>query len=166
MDEGKIREYAALMKELDLTGIEINEKKGTIRLERRGGISISPDILRAQNGAAACGPKEAYGAFGDNAGDGAGIGAFENASGCGSSDGGADGISSPMVGVFYSAPAKDAEPFVHPGDSVKKGQVVCIIESMKLMNEIQAEEDCVIAKALVNDGESVEYGTKLFAVTA
>ncbi|NLL52822.1 MAG: acetyl-CoA carboxylase, biotin carboxyl carrier protein [Peptococcaceae bacterium] len=72
-------------------------------------------------------------------------------------------IASPIVGTFYIAPAPGATPFVQPGSKVKKGQTVCIIEAMKLMNEIQADEDMEIIEVLVADGEMVEYGQPLFA---
>lgn len=73
-------------------------------------------------------------------------------------------INSPMVGTFYKSSAPDADPFVNTGDSVQKGDVLCIIEAMKLMNEIEAEENCKIVKVLVNDGDMVEYGQPLFEI--
>ena len=73
-------------------------------------------------------------------------------------------ILSPMVGTFYSAPAPGAEPFVKVGDVVSKGQVVCIIEAMKLMNEIEAEVSGKITKILAEDGKPVEYGQVLMYV--
>ena len=73
-------------------------------------------------------------------------------------------ILSPMVGTFYSAPSPGAKPFVQVGDVVSKGQVVCIIEAMKLMNEIEAEVSGKITKILVEDGKPVEYGQVLMYV--
>ncbi len=73
-------------------------------------------------------------------------------------------ITAPIVGTFYRKPAPDAEPFVEVGDRVEKGQVVCIIEAMKLFNEIESEVSGVIRKILVEDGEPVEYGQPLFLV--
>lgn len=73
-------------------------------------------------------------------------------------------IKSPLVGRFYVAPAEDADTFVHVGDSVKKGQVVAIVEAMKLMNDIESEFDGVIEEVLVENGATVEYGQKLFRV--
>lgn len=75
-------------------------------------------------------------------------------------------VTSPLVGTFYTAPAEDAEPFVKVGDTVKKGQVVAIVEAMKLMNEIESEVDGVIAEVLVKNGEMVDYGKPLFRVKA
>ncbi len=73
-------------------------------------------------------------------------------------------IDAPMVGVFYKAPAPDADPYVKVGQHISKGDIICIIEAMKLMNEIKAEEDGVIADILVKDGEIVEFGKPMFAL--
>ena len=73
-------------------------------------------------------------------------------------------VKSPMVGTFYSKSSPNAEPFVKVGDKVKKGQVVCIVEAMKLMNEIECEFDGEITEILVKDGEMVEYGKPLFKI--
>jgi len=73
-------------------------------------------------------------------------------------------ITSPMVGTFYRSPAPDAEPFVESGDSVAIGQTVCIIEAMKLMNEIEAEFKGRIVQILVENAQPVEFGQKLFMV--
>ena len=73
-------------------------------------------------------------------------------------------MTSPIVGTFYSAPSPDADPFVRVGDRVKKGQVLCIIEAMKLMNEIEARAAGRVAKVLVENGQPVEYGQALFLV--
>lgn len=73
-------------------------------------------------------------------------------------------INSPMVGTFYQAPSPGASPFVKVGQSVKKGDTICIIEAMKIMNEIEAEFDCRIVEKLVEDGQPVEFGMTLFAV--
>ena len=73
-------------------------------------------------------------------------------------------ITSPMVGTFYRAPAPNADPFVEIGDVVKKDQTLCIIEAMKLMNEIESDADGVVAAIYVENGKPVEYGQKLFAI--
>lgn len=71
-------------------------------------------------------------------------------------------IKSPMVGVFYAAPSPDAKPFVAVGSKVKKGDVVCIVEAMKLMNEISAEFDGEVVDVCVHNGDVVEFGQTLF----
>ena len=73
-------------------------------------------------------------------------------------------VKSPIVGTYYDAPSPDAPPFVKVGDSVDVGQVLCIIESMKLMNEIEAEIAGTIVHKLAENGRPVEYGEALFAI--
>jgi acetyl-CoA carboxylase biotin carboxyl carrier protein len=73
-------------------------------------------------------------------------------------------VKSPIVGTYYDAPAPGAPPFVKVGDSVEPGQVLCIIESMKLMNEIESEVAGIVAAKLVENGRAVEYGEALFAI--
>jgi acetyl-CoA carboxylase biotin carboxyl carrier protein len=73
-------------------------------------------------------------------------------------------LKSPIVGTYYEAPSPGAPPFVKVGDSVKEGQVLCIIEAMKLMNEIEADVSGVIAKMFVPNGSPVEYGMPLFGI--
>ena len=73
-------------------------------------------------------------------------------------------ITSPIVGTFYRSPSPEALSFIEIGQKVKKGQVLCIIEAMKLMNEIECEADGIVVKALVDNGQTVEYGEPLFLV--
>ncbi len=74
-------------------------------------------------------------------------------------------MTSPMVGTFYLKPSPNAEPYVKVGQKVKKGDVLCIIEAMKLMNEIESEYDGIVEEILVKDSESVEYGQPLFRIS-
>lgn len=73
-------------------------------------------------------------------------------------------VKSPMVGTYYSAPSPDSSPFVSEGDSIKEDQVLCIIEAMKVMNEIKSDCSGTVVKVLVANGEAVEYGEPLFHV--
>jgi acetyl-CoA carboxylase biotin carboxyl carrier protein len=73
-------------------------------------------------------------------------------------------VKSPIVGTFYEAPGPGALPFVKPGDQVAAGQVLCIIEAMKLMNEIESDASGEVVKVLVNNNQPVEYGQPLFAI--
>ena len=73
-------------------------------------------------------------------------------------------VTSPIVGTFYRSPSPDADPYVEEGESVKKGQVLCIVEAMKLMNEIESEVDGRLVKILVESTKSVEYGQALFLI--
>ena len=137
MKEEAIRKYAGLMKELDLTGLEVKEDGYELRLERGGRPApqmetyIVPESSPAQ-----------------------------------SEEQKADGtiIKSPMVGVFYAAPAENAEPFVKVGSTVKKGDTLCLIEAMRLMNEIAAEESGTILEIYATNGKIVEYGAPLFRI--
>ncbi len=80
------------------------------------------------------------------------------------SDAGLHIITSPIVGTFYRSPSPETGPFVNVGDRVTKGKVLCIIEAMKLMNEIESDADGVITRIYPANGQPVEYGEKLFAV--
>jgi acetyl-CoA carboxylase biotin carboxyl carrier protein len=77
---------------------------------------------------------------------------------------GAHVLTSPIVGTFYAAPAPDAEPFVRVGDRVRQGQVLCIIEAMKLMNEIESDTDGTIAEVYPKNAQPVEFGEPLFSI--
>ena len=145
MNEAEIRRYAELMQELGLTGLEITQGEAKVRLERsapagREAVYAMPDapVQMVQNPQNAPNPQSTA-----------------KADGCVS-------VTSPLVGVFYAAPAEDAKPFVTVGDRVTKGQTLCIVEAMKLMNEIAAEEDGVIEEICVTNGQVVEFGTELF----
>ena len=138
MKETDIRKYAGLMKELGLTGLELTDGNGTVRLERAVPAQAEKTVYAVPETSSAP------------------VQAAENR----------DYISvkSPIVGVFYAAPAEKAESFVKAGDPVNKGQTLCIIEAMKRMNEIVAEEDGVISEVCVTNGQVVEYGTELFRI--
>jgi acetyl-CoA carboxylase biotin carboxyl carrier protein len=73
-------------------------------------------------------------------------------------------VKSPIVGTFYGSPSPGAAPFVTPGDHVQKGQVICIVEAMKLMNEIESDASGEIVRCLVVNGQPIEYGQPLFAI--
>lgn len=94
-------------------------------------------------------------------GSAAGMAAGADAAGAIASD---KVVTSPLVGTFYNSPSPDAEPFAKVGDTVKKGQVLGIIEAMKLMNEIESEYDGIVEAVLVNNEEVVEYGQPLFRI--
>lgn len=73
-------------------------------------------------------------------------------------------VKSPLIGTFYTAPSEDAKPFVSVGDSVEEGQILAIVEAMKLMNEIESDFAGTIAEILVENGDTVEYGQPLFVI--
>lgn len=142
MKETDIRRYAGLMRELGLTGLEITEDNKVVRLER----NTAPQDMAAPRSPA---PQAAKGDSVPERGISPDSESLLS-------------VKSPMVGVFYASPAENASPYVSAGDRVSKGQVLCIIEAMKLMNEIVAEEDGIIEEVCVTNGQIVEYGTELF----
>ncbi len=176
MNEAEIRKYASLMRELDLTGIEIDEKQGVIRLERErdgaGAGSLLADAAPAQNAAASGmqGSAAPYSAAQYSAGAQysplSEAPAFEAKPQAAQNYAAAnlESVKSPTVGIFYAAPAENADPYVKAGDTVHKGDVLCIIEAMKLMNEVLAEKDGVIEEICAQNGQVVEYGTELFRI--
>ncbi len=133
MKETDIRKYAELMKELGLTGLEINHNNSKVRLECAT-VATSTAVIDLPVQSSSKEEKNYI------------------------------SINSPIVGVFYAAPAEDADPYVKTGDAVRKGQTLCIVEAMKLMNEIIAEEDGIISEICVTNGQVVEYGTELFRI--
>ncbi len=148
MDLKRVRELLRLMEEHELAEIEVESKGLKIRLRKEGlGARDNPDApvpASASRAAREAGAPEAA----DPA---------EEANAC--------TITSPIVGTFYRAPSPDAEQFVETGDPVEADTIVCIVEAMKVMNEVKAEVSGSILKALVENGNAVEYGQPLFLVS-
>ena len=138
MKETNIRKYAELMKELGLTGLEITEENSKVRLERSLA-APAEETLYSVPGAAA-----------------------NKQTAAGSKD--YISVKSPIVGIFYTAPAENADPYVSIGDTVKKGQTLCIVEAMKLMNEIESEFDGTVKAILVKNGDLVEFDQPMFVI--
>ena len=136
MSEVDIRKYAQLMGEYGLTGLEFRSAGDTIRLERN--VASAPIFPPAPVAANASAP------------------VTENADPV--------SVTSPMVGVFYRAPAENAEPYVKVGDTVRAGTVLCLVEAMKMMNEITAECDGTIAEICVENGQVIDFGRELFKI--
>ena len=144
MNEKDIRKYATLMKELELTALEFSDENNkVIRLERAASyvavpqqtVISSTEVEKLEVGETSV-PQ--------------------------SSD--IISVKSPIVGVFYAAPTENAEAFVNLGEKVEKGATLCIVEAMKLMNEIHAPESGIIEKICVTNGQMVEFGTELFRI--
>lgn len=135
MNETEIRKYAELMKELGLTGLEITAENSRVRLERSMGAPIPETISVVPPARQETTDDPDY-----------------------------ISVRSPMVGVFYTAPAENAAPYVAVGDRVSRGQILCIVEAMKLMNEIPAEAMCVVREVCVENAQPVEFGQPLFYV--
>lgn len=141
----EVKALAEIMKENGLTRVEIKfDEDFEIKLERA--VCASEKTASAPISAAPTAVKEAA--------DSAASMEIK----------GTAAVKSPMVGVFYSAPSPGEEPFVKVGDKVKKGDVLCIVEAMKLMNEIAAEQDGEIVEVCAEDGGLVEYGQTLFVI--
>ncbi|MBS0195466.1 MAG: acetyl-CoA carboxylase biotin carboxyl carrier protein [Planctomycetes bacterium] len=145
MEIAKLKDLVALMKANDLTEVELRGDKESIVIKRGGAPApvqyaapaqapVAPAVPAAPAAPAAPAPVAG------------------------------PAIESPMVGTFYSAPNPDAAPFVKVGQSVTPDTVVCIIEAMKVFNEIKAEKSGVVESVLAKNGQSVEFGQKLFAL--
>lgn len=148
IDIAKIKELVTLMTENDLSEVEIKDDKSGISIKRGG---AAPVIQYASAPAPA--PQHAAPASNNGAPATAPTPAGPQAS-----------IDSPMVGTCYLAPNPDAAPFVKVGQSVTPDTVVCLIEAMKVFNEIKAEKSGVVEQILVKTGQAVEFGQKIFAV--
>lgn len=135
MNEANIRKYANLMNELGLTGLEITENNTVVRLERTPVAQPAAIVSTASTPPL---PAEEIRDY--------------------------ISLRSPIVGVFYAAPAENADPYVSVGDRIREGQTLCIIEAMKLMNEIPAECSGEIIEICVENGQAVDYGCELFRV--
>ena len=146
-----IKDIKALVKILEssnLTSIEVGDGDNRICLRREGAVAPVPaPAVYARAAEPVYRPVEATDEP-DRAGN------FQNAG----------EITSPLVGVYYASPAPDAKAFVAPGSKVKKGDVLCIIEAMKLMNEITADRDGEIVDVCAENGQIVEYGQTLFRI--
>jgi oxaloacetate decarboxylase alpha subunit len=142
MDLKELKALLKLMEAGDLEELEVEEAGKRVRLRRRG-LPISPASMVYPASVHASPPPAAA-----TAPDATGL----------------TPIASPMVGTFYRAPAPEAPPYVSEGDAIAKGTVVCIVEAMKLMNEIESEVAGRVAKILVENGQPVEFGQTLFLV--
>lgn len=152
MDLQAVKELARLMQEMGLTSLEVEQSGQHIVLKKEVQVAAAAPVMPAaplaapmvappQPAAPAPGPDEQ-------------VVDFNNIT----------EIKSPMVGTVYMAASPEAEPYVKAGDKVKKGQVLCVIEAMKLMNEFTAPQDGEIVDICVKDGQLVEYGQCLFKV--
>ena len=141
MNIRQIRELAQIVRENGLSALEISENDSKIRIEcARGEVVVAaPAPVQVSEAPAPVVREEAAVDFNR-----------------------VHEIKSPMVGVFYTSPSPDTKPFVEIGQKVKKGDVVCIIEAMKLMNELTADQDGEVVDICVSNGDVVEYGQPLF----
>ena len=153
MDIKKLKEILKIVEKTDFSEVEIVEKDWRLRVGRNSGQGVSiayPSVSMQAPAAAVAAPQVA------SASGAASAKAAEEPKG--------KIVTSPFVGTFYRAPGPDSPPFVDVGQKVQKGQTICIVEAMKLMNEIESDFDGKIAEIYVNNGQPVEFGEKLFRV--
>ncbi|MEM6911507.1 MAG: acetyl-CoA carboxylase biotin carboxyl carrier protein [Verrucomicrobiota bacterium] len=149
MDQKELKKILELMKEYELTLFHLEQEGVNLKLEKGGAAPVMmapPAPIAPVAAVAAAGPAAP-----------AGEAAPSEPSG--------NDIPSPMVGTFYRSPSPDAKSFVKVGDSISEGQVICIIEAMKVMNEIKAETSGTITDILVEDATPVQYGQPLFRIS-
>ncbi|OAM87454.1 acetyl-CoA carboxylase biotin carboxyl carrier protein [Termitidicoccus mucosus] len=164
MDIKQIKQIIELIKTSELTEFALEEEGFKLKIRRgEGGAVIGsapggtyPPIPLAASAAPAAAPVASVPAA-PSAGGAATVAASAD-------EPGVSYIKSPMVGTFYRAPSPESVAFVEPGAAVAENTVVCIIEAMKIMNEIQAETKGVVVEALVESGQPVEYGQRLFKI--
>jgi len=150
IDLDQIRELIDLLIEKEVTEFAV-EREGIKYKVRRGGAEVSGAVGTVQHVAVAAPAAPAAGTAGDEGTEPRG---FEDCV----------IVTSPMVGTFYRSPEPDSDPFVDIGSQVSEGAALCIIEAMKLMNEIVAESGGEVAAIFVDNGEPVEFGQRLFAI--
>ena len=152
MDLRKLKTLIDLVSESEVSELEITEAEGKVRIVKGRGsaVMVSAPQMVAAAPASVAAPAPA-------------VAAAPAAPAAPAQEAGTP-VKSPMVGTFYAASAPGAAPYVSVGTAVKKGQTLCIIEAMKLLNEIEAETDGVIKQILVENAEPVEYGQTLFII--
>jgi acetyl-CoA carboxylase biotin carboxyl carrier protein len=152
MDFDEIKQILALVKEHELAEFELAHQDFKIRIRKDSGVAPSAAPVQiavpAVAAAAATPPAALPPAPAVEGGEELAV------------------VTSPIVGTFYSASEPGAPPLAQVGDMVRKGQVLCIIEAMKLMNEIESEYDGEVVKAYVDNGKPVQFGERLFAIRA
>ena len=147
MDLRKLKKLIDLVQESGIAELEITEGEEKVKIVRGGGVSVTP--LAAPAVAVAVPAAEA-------------AAPAQTPEGAGGQEGHI--VKSPMVGTFYRSPSPDAKAFAEVGQTIKEGQTLCIIEAMKLMNEIESDASGIVKAVLVENGQPVEYGQPLFLI--
>ena len=161
MDSKRLAEIAEVMEGRGLTRVRVEESDGSaIELERGVERQLSADpVVSGPVPASALAPLQACAPASETPGAVSAV-----APDTGVPDAAANEVRAPMVGVFYAAPAPGDEPFVRVGSKVKAGETLCIIEAMKVLNEVSAEADGEVVEICVADGELVEYGSCIMRI--
>ena len=147
MDIAQIRKLIKLVQSSDLTEIEVTEGDQTVRISRQHAVAGPAPVANYAAPAPVAVPAAAPSEPIEESPDDEHV------------------VTSPMVGTFYRSPSPDADSFVNVGQKVKKGDAICIIEAMKMMNEIEAEYDGVVESVLIENAPPVEYGQPIFVIT-
>jgi len=145
----EIRKLIKLVQSSDVTEIEVTEGESSIRISRQGSVAAPIAFAAPQAVAPTAAP----------------VAVQENTTLTTDDADHEHVVKSPMVGTFYRSPGPDSDAFINEGDKVKKGQTLCIIEAMKLMNEIEAEYAGVVTEILVDNATPLEYGQPIFVIT-
>jgi acetyl-CoA carboxylase biotin carboxyl carrier protein len=153
MNQKELRELIEFLKEQDIAEFELERGDVKVRIKRGVPVPTAPIAFQTPPVAAVPTSSSQEGSSGTPA----------PAKGAATEEG-LHIVKSPIVGTFYESPSPGSPPFFKPGDTVAVGQVLCIIEAMKLMNEIEADVSGEIVKQLVNNGQPVEYGQSLFSI--
>jgi acetyl-CoA carboxylase biotin carboxyl carrier protein len=152
MDLRKLKKLIDLVQESGIAELEITEGEEKVRIARGGAVSVTPlatgapPVVAVPVGVPAAAPAAPVAAPVAEAAPEGHV------------------VKSPMVGTFYRSPSPDAKPFVDVGATVKAGETICVLEAMKLMNEIEADASGTIKAILVENGQPVEYGQALFII--
>ncbi|WP_332741986.1 acetyl-CoA carboxylase biotin carboxyl carrier protein [Hydrogenophaga sp.] len=149
MDLRKLKTLIDLVSESNVSELEITEAEGKVRIVKSAPVSaaapvtysmapapVAPSVPAVEVAPAAVAPAEPVGHM----------------------------VKSPMVGTFYRASSPGAKPFVEIGDTIKEGETICIVEAMKILNEIEADKSGTVTKILVDNGQAVEYGQPLYVI--
>ena len=150
MDIRKVKKLIELLEESGIAEIEIHEGEESVRINRGGSAPLPQTVVNVPSVDASSSLKTQ-------------LSTNENSSSDDYSDEG-EVITAPMVGIFYSSPSPDQPPFINKGQNIKTGDVLCIIEAMKIMNQIEADIGGKLVRILVENGDPVEYGQPLFVI--
>ena len=153
MDLRKLKTLIDLVSESNVSELEITEAEGKVRIVKGGGAPVMMQAPMAMAPVAVAGVPVA-----DAAPSAATAAAAQSAEAAGHA------VKSPMVGTFYRSASPGAKPFVEVGSVVKEGQTICIIEAMKILNEIEADKSGTVTRILGENGQAVEYGQPLFVI--
>ncbi len=144
IDLNQVRELIDLLKESEINELELSQGELSLRLRNQGEVQVAQTVAAAPVAAAPAASTSAPASA-----------ALEAAK---------DTFNSPMVGTFYEASSPESDPFVSVGTKVKKGQTLCIIEAMKVMNQIEADRDGIVKDIVASNGQPVEFGEPLFVI--